>query len=177
MSVRTVLVAHRERMVAEGLAAALGRIGGIMPVGVATTATELIDHGSAVDAVALDGAFPDAMALSSALRGGGVRVVLYGTPTLASDDDLRVSTQAPVEALAAALVPGSVYTRRPPGRLSPREREVLRLVAGGLAAKQVARQLGVTPKTIEHHKSRIYRKLGVPNQAAAINVAIAQGLV
>ena len=48
---------------------------------------------------------------------------------------------------------------------------MLRLVAQGLAGKQVAKSLGVSPKTVERHKTRIYAKLGVPNQAAAARLA------
>jgi DNA-binding NarL/FixJ family response regulator len=45
---------------------------------------------------------------------------------------------------------------------------VLVLVAKGLAAKQVARQLGISHKTVERHKTRIFSKLGVPNAVAAV---------
>jgi len=45
---------------------------------------------------------------------------------------------------------------------------VLNLVARGLSGKQIARQLGISPKTVEHHKTRAFAKLGVPNQAAAV---------
>jgi DNA-binding CsgD family transcriptional regulator len=57
-------------------------------------------------------------------------------------------------------------------RLTPRERQVLSLVARGLAAKQVARQLSISPKTVERHKTRIFAKLNVPNQAAAVGAAM-----
>jgi DNA-binding CsgD family transcriptional regulator len=59
------------------------------------------------------------------------------------------------------------------GRLTAREEQILRLVSRGLAGKQVARQLGISPKTVERHKTRIFAKLGVANQAAAVNVAFA----
>jgi DNA-binding NarL/FixJ family response regulator len=45
-------------------------------------------------------------------------------------------------------------------------------VARGLAAKQVARQLRISPKTVERHKTRIFTKLRVPNQAAAVRAAM-----
>jgi protein AroM len=59
--------------------------------------------------------------------------------------------------------------------LTPRERDVLSLVARGFAGKQVARHLGISPKTVEQHKTRIFSKLGVPNQAAAVSVAMGAG--
>ena len=48
-------------------------------------------------------------------------------------------------------------------------------MAEGFAAKQVARHLGISPKTVERHKTRIYAKLGAPNQAAAVHLAFADG--
>jgi DNA-binding CsgD family transcriptional regulator len=42
--------------------------------------------------------------------------------------------------------------------------------------KQVARHLGISPKTVEQHKTRIFAKLGVPNQAAAVRMVVAAGL-
>jgi DNA-binding CsgD family transcriptional regulator len=52
--------------------------------------------------------------------------------------------------------------------LSPRELEVLRLVAEGATDAQVARRLGLQPATVSKHLSRIYARLGVPNRAAAV---------
>jgi DNA-binding NarL/FixJ family response regulator len=46
-------------------------------------------------------------------------------------------------------------------------------VSRGLAGKQVARHLGISPKTVERHKTRIFAKLGVANQAAAVRAAFA----
>jgi DNA-binding CsgD family transcriptional regulator len=57
-------------------------------------------------------------------------------------------------------------------RLTRREKEILDLVARGLAAKQVATQLGISPKTVEQHKTRIFAKLGVRNQTAAVSVLL-----
>ncbi len=45
------------------------------------------------------------------------------------------------------------------GRLTPREREVLRLIARGFAYKECARRLDISPKTVEHHVSSVLRKL------------------
>jgi DNA-binding NarL/FixJ family response regulator len=56
--------------------------------------------------------------------------------------------------------------------LTERQREILALVAQGLAGKQVARHLGISPKTVERHKTRIFARLGVPNQTAAVSLAL-----
>ncbi len=51
--------------------------------------------------------------------------------------------------------------------ISPRETEVLRLVAQGLANKQVARALGITERTVKAHLSRVYREIGVLDRTSA----------
>jgi DNA-binding NarL/FixJ family response regulator len=63
------------------------------------------------------------------------------------------------------------------GTLTPRELEVLQWLADGLATKAIARQLGVAVKTVENHKARIFEKLGVRNQAHAVSVGLANGLI
>ncbi len=53
------------------------------------------------------------------------------------------------------------------GLLSRRESEVLRLIGEGLSNREVAERLFISPKTAEHHASRIYAKLGVSTRAEA----------
>jgi pimeloyl-ACP methyl ester carboxylesterase/DNA-binding CsgD family transcriptional regulator len=55
--------------------------------------------------------------------------------------------------------------------LTPREREVVELVARGLDNETIARELHLTPKTVRNYVSRIYDKLGVPTRARAIVLA------
>jgi DNA-binding CsgD family transcriptional regulator len=167
----SVLIAHRENMSAEGLAAALARFPRILPAAVATTAEEAEVCGREVDAVALDGKLEGADRAAARLRSSGVRVVMLGEP--AEEEGVWVSPQDSTAALAAALIPGTRDPRVLQSSLSPREREVLELVAKGLPGKQVARELGISTKTVEQHKSRIFSKLGVPNQTAAACLAVA----
>jgi ATP/maltotriose-dependent transcriptional regulator MalT len=63
------------------------------------------------------------------------------------------------------------------GGLSPREIEVLRLVAEGLTDGQVAQRLYVSPRTVSNHLHSIYKKLGVPSRAAAARKAVEQDLL
>ena len=78
---------------------------------------------------------------------------------------------------AARAAGGSqVMTDRPAG-LSQRECEVLGLLARGLATKQVARRLGISPKTCDHHIQRLYGKAGVSTRAGATLFALEHGLV
>jgi RNA polymerase sigma factor (sigma-70 family) len=59
------------------------------------------------------------------------------------------------------------------GRLTAREREVLEHAARGLHAKEIATALGISPRTVEVHKTRIMEKLNVRNVAELVRFAIA----
>ncbi|MEY4600037.1 MAG: hypothetical protein RLZZ445_2834 [Pseudomonadota bacterium] len=59
--------------------------------------------------------------------------------------------------------------------LTGREREVLQLAARGLHAKEIARDLGISPRTVEVHKARIMAKLGARNVAELVRLAVATG--
>jgi DNA-binding NarL/FixJ family response regulator len=166
MMPRTVVVAHREIMVAEGISAALARYPGIVPVGATTTAGDAERLGARAYAVAMDARLPGAPAAAGRLRRIGARVVFLGDAE--GEESVQVPTTAPVKALVAALVPGAQSVPNSSFRLTTREGEVLRLVAKGLSGRQVATQLGISPKTVERHKTRIFARLGVPNQAAAV---------
>ena len=61
--------------------------------------------------------------------------------------------------------------------LSPREREVLKLVAEGYTSKEVAEFLCISPKTVERHRSNIMGKLDLHNVSELTTFAIEQGLV
>jgi NarL family two-component system response regulator LiaR len=80
---------------------------------------------------------------------------------------------APAPAPAPALTPAA--PRGAPG-LTPREREVLALVARGLANKRIAQELGIAEKTVKIHVSRILHKLGVADRTQAALYAVREGL-
>jgi DNA-binding NarL/FixJ family response regulator len=61
--------------------------------------------------------------------------------------------------------------------LTPREREVLQLVAEGKSTKQVGELLGITAKTAESHRSRLMLKLGIHEVAGLVRYAVRRGLV
>jgi DNA-binding NarL/FixJ family response regulator len=71
------------------------------------------------------------------------------------------------------------HPARPAGRaaLSPREREVVRLVAGGATNREVADALDVGPETVKTLLARTYAKLGVRRRAEAVAEAQRQGLL
>jgi DNA-binding NarL/FixJ family response regulator len=68
-------------------------------------------------------------------------------------------------------------TDLPPDPLSPREREVLQLVAEGKTTKEVAGQLGISVKTAESHRTRIMSKLNIHETAGLVRYAIRRGLI
>jgi two-component system nitrate/nitrite response regulator NarL len=62
-------------------------------------------------------------------------------------------------------------------RLTPREQEVLRLIAEGCSAPEVGRRLYLSSSTVKTHLQRIYEKLGVSERAAAVAEAMRRGLL
>jgi DNA-binding NarL/FixJ family response regulator len=64
-----------------------------------------------------------------------------------------------------------------PGGLSRREVEVLRLVADGKTAAEIATELFISKRTAEHHVAHIYTKIGVANRAAATRWAVQHRVV
>jgi DNA-binding NarL/FixJ family response regulator len=63
-----------------------------------------------------------------------------------------------------------------PAGLTERETEVVALLARGLQTKQVARRLGISVKTADHHVQHAYAKIGVSTRAAAALFAMQHGL-
>ena len=70
--------------------------------------------------------------------------------------------------------PAAAPTLRP---LSPTERQVLVLTAEGCTLREIAKQLGRSPKTVDGHRVHMYRKLGISSTAEAARMAVALGLV
>jgi len=61
--------------------------------------------------------------------------------------------------------------------LSPREHEILKLVAQGLSAPEIGNRLFLSPATIKTHQHNFYEKLGVSERAAAVAEAMRRGLL
>lgn len=61
--------------------------------------------------------------------------------------------------------------------LTPREREVARLIASGHSSKQIAADLGISFRTVVSHRFRIFQKLSVTNTAELVAQAVRMGLV
>ena len=61
--------------------------------------------------------------------------------------------------------------------LTPREVQVLALLAEGLANKRIAERLGISDQTVKFHVAAILGKLGVANRTEAVRVAVRRGLI
>ncbi|MEU7869990.1 response regulator transcription factor [Dactylosporangium sp. NPDC049140] len=176
-------------------------------VGEAATAAEAIRQAGALrpDVVIMELRLPDGSGLevTRALRrtSGGMGIVLLAM--YAGDDQLFgaleagasafVPKTAPAEEIVAAArhavsAPGAfaaadlgeAMRRRlaPSGpRLSPRESQVLRLLADGRSVSGIAKQLFVSESTAKTHISKLYEKLGAANRTQALMNALRLGVL
>jgi len=62
-------------------------------------------------------------------------------------------------------------------RLTPRERQVLKLITEGHTNKEIAHHLGIGVRTAETHRERLMRRLGIHSVAGLIKFAVSSGLV
>ncbi len=81
---------------------------------------------------------------------------------------LAAQGHKPTPSPAIIATPSPTY----PAGLTPREVEVLRLLAGGLTDLQIAEQLVLSPRTVHAHISSIYSKLAVTSRSAATRYAL-----
>ena len=167
MRARTVVIVHRQPLVAEAIASALERYPWLAPIAIASRVQDALR--ARADVIVIDADLEGAAETVQALRSRGRNVVVLGDPIGGSS--ASIPTDRTVEELASGLAPGIRVSPQGLEPLTGREREILALVAKGLAGKQVASLLGISPKTVEQHKTHIYGKLGVANQAAAVAVA------
>ena len=78
------------------------------------------------------------------------------------------------EAARAQAVTRAADERRL-ARLTPRERQVLNLLVGGKTSKEIATSLGLSVRTVEGHRARIYLKTDVSSVAQLVRVVLDQG--
>ena len=70
-----------------------------------------------------------------------------------------------------------VPVRQRTDSLTPRETEVLQLIAEGKANKQIASELSISIKTVEKHRQQLMDKLGIHDIASLTRYAISQGVI
>lgn len=65
----------------------------------------------------------------------------------------------------------------PEGQLTPRQREILQLVAKGLKNKEIARHLGLSVKTVDTHRSQLMKQLDIHDVTGLVRYALRAGLI
>jgi len=106
------------------------------------------------------------------------RAVLFDTIRAAAQGRTLLSPEVLARVLAAQREP--VAESQEPenaATLTDRELEVLRAAARGDRSKEIARDLGITERTVKAHLTSIYNKLGVDSRASAVAVAAQRGLL
>jgi FixJ family two-component response regulator len=92
--------------------------------------------------------------------------------------DTEFIVRAVHDALNQDVHPGAMPSHRRAvevrgfAQLTPREREVLQLIAQGQSNKEAGRELGISPRTIEVHRARVMEKLGAKNTADLMRIVL-----
>ena len=113
-----------------------------------------------------------------AVEAGATGYLLKDTPRAELAEAVRLAARGETvlaPAVAAKLV--SRMRQPAPQPLTPREREVLALVARGLANAEIGRELFISEATVKTHLVRVFGKLDVDDRTAAVTKAMAQGLL
>ena len=120
--------------------------------------------------------------IMGALRAGAQGYLLKGTPREELFAAIRIvhdggSLLQPI--VAAHLIRRVVDPPSPAVHesLTPREHEVLELLAQGLQNKEIAAALAITQRTVKFHVSAVFHKLGAGNRTEAVTIAAQRGLV
>ena len=201
----TVLVADDHSLVREGLTNLLAAAPDLELVGAAGDGAEAVELASAAtpDVVLMDLSMPgldgieatrrilerqpgakvvvltsfcDEGRILAALDAGAVGYLLKDSEP---DELLRgIRAAAQGESPLAAKVAGALILARTSGtpELTFREREVLVLLAGGMANKHIARRLGITEKTVKAHLTNVFSTIGVTSRTQAALWAQRSGL-
>lgn len=114
-----------------------------------------------------------------ALDGGAIGYLLKGSDPEELIRGLRAAArgESPLAPRAAATLIAARSAYRPAAEITDREREVLTLLAGGMANKQIARRLGISEKTVKGHLTAIFQRIGVPDRTQAALWAERHGLL
>ncbi len=188
-----VVIVDDHPVVREGLVAALGTA----VAGVFESAEDALRARVDADVVILDLELPgmsglDAIAkfevpvlvltayandedIDRALEAGARGYVLKGAPL--DDIERAIAEVARGGSFIDPRIATRVIRRDLGRRLTPRQREVLKLVAAGRSNKEIAAMLNISERTVKFHVTAIFNKLGADNRAQAVAIAAERHLV
>jgi DNA-binding NarL/FixJ family response regulator len=203
----TVVLVDDHELIRQGLRRAFERTGDFTVVGEAGSVAEALEviGSNTPDVVIFDVRLPDGSGLDAArkVRESNPTMGIVVLTMYAGDDQLFgaleagasafVPKDAPAEdvisaarhaavsprAFTATDLAGAMQRRLSPSgpQLSPREREVLGLLADGLGVAAISKQLYISESTTKTHISKVYEKLGAANRAQALMTAMRLGLI
>jgi DNA-binding NarL/FixJ family response regulator len=140
-----------------------------MPVLDGVEATRRIVAATPGIAVVVLTSFSDRDRIMDALEAGATGYILKDADPTEVVAAVRAAAAggSPLDPKAARVMLDAKRDRPTPRELSVREEEVLRLVAEGLANKQVARRLGITERTVKAHLTSVFNRIGVQDRTQA----------
>ena len=123
--------------------------------------------------------FADDERLLPAIQAGAAGYLLKNVQPaeLARAVRLAHAGEALFDPSVAARLVEAIATDEPGPHLTPREREVLALIGRGLSNKRIARELGLSEKTVKTHVANVLHKLGVTDRTQAAVYAVRAGLI
>ncbi|HUO27680.1 MAG TPA: response regulator transcription factor [Bryobacteraceae bacterium] len=140
-----------------------------------------------IDALsAIRGEFPDARIIVLTSYAGDIQVsraLKAGARAYLLKDMLRKELLETIRAVHAGQkrvsseVAAEIAEHATDEILTPRETDVLRLIAGGKANKEIAAQLGLTEQTVKSHVKNILGKLGANDRTHAVTTALKRGII
>ena len=140
-----------------------------------------------IDALsAIRGEFPDARIIVLTSYAGDIQVsraLRSGARGYLLKDMLRKELLETIRAVHAGQkrvsseVAAGIAEHATDDTLSPRETDVLRLIAAGNANKEIATQLGLTEQTVKSHVKNILGKLGANDRTHAVTIALKRGIM
>ena len=128
--------------------------------------------------------YDDEFRVAEALRAGAQGYLVKTSEVAEVIDGIRriARGEAPLSQRIAGAVIRAMRKPTPDGSgaldaLTPREKQVLRLLATGISTRETASRLTISPKTVETHRVRIYHKLGCKSAVELTRIAVRTGLI
>jgi DNA-binding NarL/FixJ family response regulator len=140
-----------------------------MPVLDGVEATRQILAGAPGIQILVLTSFSDHARVADALAAGAIGYLLKDADPADVVSGVRSAArgESPLDSRVARLLIAGAGRPDPAAGLSSREREVLALVARGMANKQIARALGITERTVKVHLGNVFRRIGVSDRTSA----------